>query len=709
MRYAVTSLAFGLGASAAVLKRNECSFEMKVHGGVDGSIGSFSDGQCRVGGHYPTTKFTLDQSTGTLRDDHGRGCIITAAPYQIQCDEGKAGTPGWTLKDGKLAHDSICDFAACPINDNNEWNIYKYTIPDQKKCVYVSIEGDCKPIPPPAPVSIPHPECPGKPDAPGCKKTSHTKPVTSTTTSCTTSTKIPPPPSSTPCPCEECPKKPDVPACKNTCYTASISIPPVPSPSPCPCDECAWGDEICYDSCFESPAPPKPTHSKEAPCPCEECHDEDKECLATCFAKPAPHKPTSTKDVTHTHTRTHTTTHHTEYTETTSHTTSHHTKTPSPSPVCCDDCGPSDTQCKATCYDKAKTVTVTTPKAVKPSCADCKSQDNECLFACTKATSVSTATATVTATATATTTSSSKHGKGDRKRSEQNKVACESCPHGDHDCKATCVTKEVVKEIDVCSSCTQPPVPTSTPSVCCNECPKQDFECHKYCYTKTSYVPHSWTETHSSLKFKQTYLPSTFLTEKTKSFVVSKTKSYVISKTMTAVETETIHTYHKKPTAVPETYIEIHSTLKPFTSVGCKTCNHAVPTTSSSSTYLPPPPPPSPKAPCPCAECAHGDAECHKSCYDPPATSSSIPPPPPPPTSSPCTTTSPPHPLPPKPTFAPPPPPPLPPFVPPQPIQSLPCPCDKCADWDHACKSNCIPLPPSPLPPPAPVSMSPPV
>lgn len=91
MRYAFTSLAFGLGASAAVLKRHECSFEMKVHGGVDGCIGSLNDGQCRVGGGYLKTKFTLDQTTGLLRDDHGRGCIITESPYQIQCDEGKAG------------------------------------------------------------------------------------------------------------------------------------------------------------------------------------------------------------------------------------------------------------------------------------------------------------------------------------------------------------------------------------------------------------------------------------------------------------------------------------------------------------------------------------------------------------------------------------------------------------------------------------------
>lgn len=131
-------------------------------------------------------------------------------------------------------------------------------------------------------------------------------------------------------------------------------------------------------------------------------------------------------------------------------------------------------------------------------------------------------------------------------------------------------------------------------ALCCDECPKQDYECHKYCYTKISYIPHSWTETHSSYKVKQTHVPSTFVTERTKSFVISKTKSYVISKTHTAVQTHTYATSHKRPTVVPETYVEIHSTLKPFHSVECKTCHKAVPTMSA---HVPRPPPPAPKAP----------------------------------------------------------------------------------------------------------------
>jgi hypothetical protein len=91
MRYTLTSLAFGLGASAAVLKRHECSFEITAHGGADGCLGSLNDGQCRIGGDYSKTKFILDTTTSILKDDHGRGCIITESPYQIQCDDGKPG------------------------------------------------------------------------------------------------------------------------------------------------------------------------------------------------------------------------------------------------------------------------------------------------------------------------------------------------------------------------------------------------------------------------------------------------------------------------------------------------------------------------------------------------------------------------------------------------------------------------------------------
>lgn len=75
-----------------------------------------------------------------------------------------------------------------------------------------------------------------------------------------------------------------------------------------------------------------------------------------------------------------------------------------------------------------------------------------CKLACTPA-----------ATAIATATPSQKK-QGDWKRSEQNKVVCGDCPHGDNDCKTTCVTKEVVKEIDVCTSCTKAPAHKPTPS-----------------------------------------------------------------------------------------------------------------------------------------------------------------------------------------------------------------------------------------------------
>lgn len=90
MRYTFAPIAFGLGASAAVLKRHACSFEMQAKGPVYGPVGQIADGQCRIGGGHSPSKFHLEG--GYLKDDHGRGCIITGTPYQIQCDHGKTGT-----------------------------------------------------------------------------------------------------------------------------------------------------------------------------------------------------------------------------------------------------------------------------------------------------------------------------------------------------------------------------------------------------------------------------------------------------------------------------------------------------------------------------------------------------------------------------------------------------------------------------------------
>jgi hypothetical protein len=52
MRYAFSTLALGLGASAVSVPR-ACIFTLTASGGQSGTVGQLSDGQTRVGGDYP--------------------------------------------------------------------------------------------------------------------------------------------------------------------------------------------------------------------------------------------------------------------------------------------------------------------------------------------------------------------------------------------------------------------------------------------------------------------------------------------------------------------------------------------------------------------------------------------------------------------------------------------------------------------------------
>lgn len=92
MRHTLIPLAFGLGASAGVLKRGDgCHSEIHAHGHAHGPVGELSDGQCRVGGGYAPVRYHLNKRTGILTNSKGWGCIIAGEPQQIQCDSGKPG------------------------------------------------------------------------------------------------------------------------------------------------------------------------------------------------------------------------------------------------------------------------------------------------------------------------------------------------------------------------------------------------------------------------------------------------------------------------------------------------------------------------------------------------------------------------------------------------------------------------------------------
>lgn len=89
MRYAFITLSLGLGATAAILKREQCCFQLTASGGASGSVGQIVDGQVRIGDGSPPATFCINN--GAITDGSGRGCILTGPTLQWQCDAGATG------------------------------------------------------------------------------------------------------------------------------------------------------------------------------------------------------------------------------------------------------------------------------------------------------------------------------------------------------------------------------------------------------------------------------------------------------------------------------------------------------------------------------------------------------------------------------------------------------------------------------------------
>lgn len=136
MRY-YTSLAFGLGASAAILPRDTCTFTLTASGGQSGIVGQLSDGQNRIGGGNPTGTYSI--SNGQITDAKGRGCILTPPTTQLQCDVGATPTGGFSIgSNGEVQHDGSSTFYACPASESM-YNIYTTPVKGQAKCVEIKL------------------------------------------------------------------------------------------------------------------------------------------------------------------------------------------------------------------------------------------------------------------------------------------------------------------------------------------------------------------------------------------------------------------------------------------------------------------------------------------------------------------------------------------------------------------------------------------
>lgn len=76
--FLITSAAlFAAGSNALVGRSDSCCFGLTATGGVSGPMGQLSDGQNRIGDNsLPPAQYCID-STGSITDASGRGCILT--------------------------------------------------------------------------------------------------------------------------------------------------------------------------------------------------------------------------------------------------------------------------------------------------------------------------------------------------------------------------------------------------------------------------------------------------------------------------------------------------------------------------------------------------------------------------------------------------------------------------------------------------------
>lgn len=67
------------GANALVGRGDSCCFHLTASGEAGGPLGQLSDGQNRIGDNsLSPSQFCID-STGSITDGSGRGCILTRA------------------------------------------------------------------------------------------------------------------------------------------------------------------------------------------------------------------------------------------------------------------------------------------------------------------------------------------------------------------------------------------------------------------------------------------------------------------------------------------------------------------------------------------------------------------------------------------------------------------------------------------------------
>jgi hypothetical protein len=507
-----------------------------------------------------------------------------------------------------LTHDGSSTFFACPVNDNDEWNIYKYKMTEPNRCVQIALSVSCDSYPP---------------QPPKC--------------------------------CDDCSEHDS--DCKESCYEKPK---PTPSPTPKCCDDCSDHEWECKKTCYE-----RPKHTPSStPKVCDECHHRDWDCKKICYKKTTTtsSQPTSSHHkITHSHPHYSTATHcgHCEHqddecrktcyttirsttTTTTSSTSTsirRHKPTPKPKPVCVECEGDCDEECEPL-FPSVSIITDSRlnkrtesevagrqglhfdePKHYgKPHCSSCEKDDKECEKICIV---VEITTETVIC------TDCANHEEPHKCRYEcvqphLKPVCCDDCEKEDDSCKKTCYEKpkpktsatqkstptlhpkpgcsECKEEEHECKkTCHQSPKPTSTPKpVCCDDCEEDDWKCEKTCYEKPK--PKTTPKPKPTPKSKPKPSP------KPVNCGECKEEEHWCVETCYPDSRSSPLPPSPKPTSNPVCCDECKSD-----DWECiKTCYppHPTPPKSSSKTW---PKPTTPPIPC-CHECKHEEFDCHKIC-----------------------------------------------------------------------------------------------
>lgn len=77
MKHFASIAAFAASVNALVGRTDNCCFKLTASGGASGDVGQLGDGQNRVGdSSLPPATYCID-SSGSITDSSGRGCILT--------------------------------------------------------------------------------------------------------------------------------------------------------------------------------------------------------------------------------------------------------------------------------------------------------------------------------------------------------------------------------------------------------------------------------------------------------------------------------------------------------------------------------------------------------------------------------------------------------------------------------------------------------